>query len=248
MTSPGVPGLPEFPGAVGLSGLDVYPWQAADGLYGGSPHVHTCCSECYVVVAGSGELHTLTATGAQRTPLAPGDVVWFTPGTVHRAVDLGGLRVVVVMENSGLPEAGDAVMTFPPQHLASPQAYAAAASLTGPDGTPSAERARARRDLAVAGYAEILRRTEAGDPAAVREFLDAAAALVRHRAPEFRRRWEAGAAASAAATAARIDALEGGDGSHLAEGRVSRLPRQDATLGMCGFLSAYDPARRGAHS
>ena len=239
-------GLPEFPGAVGLSALDVYDWEAADGICGGSPHLHTCCAEAYVVVAGEGELHTLTSDGAGRRPLRAGDVVWFTPGTVHRAVDRGGLRVVVVMENSGLPEAGDAVMTFPPEHLADPGAYARAASLLGPDGQPSEERARARRDLAVAGYAEILRRTEAGDASALEQFRAAAAALVAPRLAEFRRRWADGALAAATRTGERLDALERGDASHLAEGRVAGVQRPAPTFGMCGRLGAYDAARRAA--
>ena len=240
----GAAGVPQFPGAVGLSTLDVYPWEAPDGLHGGSPHVHTCCAECYVVVAGTGELHTLTAAGAQRTPLAPGDVVWFTPGTVHRAVDTGGLRVVVVMENGGLPEAGDAVLTFPPQHLADPEAYARAASILGPDGRPSAERARARRDLAVEGHAELLRRTEAGDASALAEFHTAAAALVAPRLAEFRARWEAGAAETARRTGEHLAALERGDATHLGTARVVHLPRPATTLGMCGHLAAHDGPRR----
>ena len=63
---------PDLPGAVGITALRVYPWDAEDGLCGGSPHVH-----------------------------------------LHRAVNDGDLQVVVVMRNSGLPEAGDAVLTFP---------------------------------------------------------------------------------------------------------------------------------------
>jgi hypothetical protein len=33
---------PDLPGAVGLTALRVYDWDAADGLCGGSPHVHLC--------------------------------------------------------------------------------------------------------------------------------------------------------------------------------------------------------------
>src|SRR3954451_10307920 len=83
-------GLPEFPGGVGISALRVYPWETADGLCGGSPHVHLCCSECYIVVGGTGRLQTLTAAaGLVESPLHTGDVVWFTPGTIHRAVNDG---------------------------------------------------------------------------------------------------------------------------------------------------------------
>ncbi|WP_369054640.1 cupin domain-containing protein [Kineococcus terrestris] len=235
--------VPELPGAVGISRLAVYPWRSVDGLHGGSPHVHTACTECYVVVGGRGELHTLTADGPQERELRPGDVVWFTPGTVHRAVNAGDLEVVVVMQNSGLPEAGDAVMTFPPEHLVSPEAYAAAASLTGPDGTPSLERARARRDLAVEGYAEVLRRTREGDASALADFHAAAAALVRHRVDEFRRRVEEGAAAAVRATHEQLDALAAGDAAHLRRAVVTGLPRrEEPLLGMCGFLSPYLPA------
>jgi hypothetical protein len=38
-------------------------------------------------------------------------IAWFTPGTVHRMVNGSGLRATVLMQNSGLPEAGDAVFT-----------------------------------------------------------------------------------------------------------------------------------------
>jgi uncharacterized cupin superfamily protein len=113
--------------------LAVYDWDAADGLCGGSPHVHLCCTECYVVVGGSGRLQTLTASGAGEQPLRPGDVVWFTPGTVHRAVNDGDLQVVVLMQNSGLPEAGDAVLTLPAEHLADRDSYERAVAAPSPE-------------------------------------------------------------------------------------------------------------------
>src|SRR4051812_34273267 len=102
-----------FPGGVGVSDLRVYDWPTADGLCGGSPHIHLLCAEAYVVVEGSGSVQTMTWQGYAETPLTPGAVVTFTPGTIHRLVNDGGLRIVVVMQNSGLPEAGDAVFTFP---------------------------------------------------------------------------------------------------------------------------------------
>ncbi|WP_206330798.1 cupin domain-containing protein [Modestobacter sp. KNN46-3] len=235
--------VPPLPGAVGLSGLSVYPWDTADGLHGGSPHLHLCCSEAYVVVAGRGRLQTLTlAGGAAELPLTAGDVVWFTPGTIHRAVNDEDLQVVVVMENSGLPEAGDAVLTLPAEHLRDPDAYAAATSLVGPDGQPSPERARARRDLAVAGFLELRERTAAGDAGALTAFHEAAAALVRPRVPDWRERWTAGALAAAHRTGERLDALTEGEAPHLRAAGVHRLSRQaEPVLGMCGFLSPYLP-------
>ena len=119
-----------LPGAVGLSHLSAYDWEAADGVCGGSPHLHLACTEAYVVTGGRGAVQTLTAPTAYRDiPLEPGSVAWFTPGTVHRMVQGGDLRITVLMQNSGLPEAGDAVFTFPPEVLADPERYAAAAAL-----------------------------------------------------------------------------------------------------------------------
>lgn len=243
-------GPPPFPGAVGISNLRVYPWQTDDGLHGGSPHVHLCCTECYVVVGGRGRLQTLTAGGFAEQPLACGDVVWFTPGTIHRAVnDDGELRVVVLMQNSGLPEAGDAVLTLPPAYLKDPEKYRRAVSLVGPDGSPQqpADRARARRDLAIEGFRELRRRFSAGDTAALDEFYAAAAALVRPQLDAWQARWEDGPAAVSRRTGEQIEALRRGDHRHLTEATVSRIeqPAQDA-LGMCGFLSRYDPVRTGS--
>ena len=111
----------QFPGGTALSGLAVYDWATEDGLCGGSPHLHTVCTEAYAVIGGTGSLQTLTRAGFQEVPLRAGSVVWFTPGTIHRAVNTdGSLRVLVVMANAGLPEAGEAVLTFPPEIVSDP--------------------------------------------------------------------------------------------------------------------------------
>lgn len=240
--------LPDFPGSVGLSALSVYPWPTADHEHGGSPHVHLASAECYVVIGGRGRLQTLDHRGPGEHRLEPGDVVWFTPGTIHRAVNDGGLRVLVLMQNSGLPEAGDAVMTFPPEYL-DPSRYADAASTLDDLGRPSEERARARRDLALRGYGELLDQFRRGDTEALEEFYRAAAALT---APNLRR-WtqlvEEGAARSATRTVQQIEALRSGDHSHLFQAETARIagpPTQ--SLGMCGFLRAYDPIRRSGGS
>lgn len=108
-----IPGFTGLPGAVAVSHLRVYDWPAADGVSGGTPHLHLTCSEAYVVTGGRGAVQTLTASGYEVTPLTPGTVAWFTPGTIHRLVDEGDLRITVLMQNGGLPEAGDAVLTLP---------------------------------------------------------------------------------------------------------------------------------------
>ncbi|HEY3482340.1 MAG TPA: cupin domain-containing protein, partial [Streptomyces sp.] len=87
---------PEFPGAIGISELNAYPWPTADDEHGGSPHLHLACTEAYIVVGGRGRLQTLNRSGPGTKPLRPGDVVWFTPGTIHRALNDGDLRVIVI--------------------------------------------------------------------------------------------------------------------------------------------------------
>lgn len=233
------PERPAFPGATAVSGLHVYDWPAADGLCGGSPHVHLACTESYVVVGGSGELHTLTVAGLERTALLPGVLAWFGPGTIHRAVNHAELRVVVVMQNSGLPEAGDAVLTFPPEILRDPEAYREAAR------AGDAESARRRRDLAVAGHLELAAAVAQGRTEALAEFYRLAVAL---RAELFES-WDAvvsaGALTAARRTAEQISALRRGEIDHLlAAGlRVEGAPEPaHRAYGMCGRLDRYPPA------
>ncbi|MFF1544585.1 cupin domain-containing protein [Streptomyces sp. NPDC058291] len=228
-----------LPGGVAVSHLCVYDWPAADGLHGGTPHVHLACSEGYVVTHGRGAVHTLTAAGHRVTPLAPGTVAWFTPGAVHRLVNEGDLRITVLMQNGGLPEAGDAVLTLPPEHLADPDAYAAATAIPADAPREEQERvARARRDLALEGCRAL---REAPDPgAALAAFHRAAAALVRPRLAEWRERWAQGARAAAEATGEQLDRLADGDVSHLAEAVVrAEEPSVHGKFGMCGRLDVY---------
>lgn len=225
-----------LPGGVALSHLRVYDWPAADGLHGGTPHLHLTCSEGYVVTGGRGSVQTLTTSGYEVTPLAPGTVAWFTPGTIHRLVNDGDLRITVLMQNGGLPEAGDAVLTLPPEYLADPEAYAAATTI--PADAPEEEQARiarARRDLALEGYRAL---REA--PEGLAAFHRAAAALVRPRIDAWRERWRRGARAAAEATGEQLDRLARGDASHLADAVVrAEQPSTRGRFGMCGRLDAY---------
>jgi mannose-6-phosphate isomerase-like protein (cupin superfamily) len=224
-------GLPPFPGGVGLSGLQVYDWPTADGLCGGSPHLHLTCSEAYVVIGGAGQVQTLTYEGFAETALEPGSVVWFTPGTIHRLINGdGSLRIVVIMQNGGLPEAGDAVFTFPPAVLADPSAYERAA----------ADDPRRRRDLAIEGFLELRRRTETGDRGALDDFFRAGVARKAGRFDEWEEHWRTGALAAAARTGDQLKRLRDGDWSHLREAGVHRLSRpEETTYGMCGHLDTY---------
>ncbi len=236
------PGLAGFPGATGVTRLHVYDWPTVDGLAGGSPHLHTASAEGYVVLGGHGAVQTLSGDGYAEHRLAPGDLVWFTPGTVHRLINGGDLDILVVMQNAGLPEAGDAVLTFPTPVLADPAAYRRAATLPhGVGDEELAAAARARRDLAVEGYLSLVERVTAEGPSALRALYDAAARLVCDRTVEWESRWRDGAAAQATATGAHLAALARGDGTHLS---ASSVQRREAVpppprYGMCGRLQVW---------
>ncbi|MFB7508135.1 cupin domain-containing protein [Streptomyces broussonetiae] len=234
-----VPSLP-LPGAVGLSHLNAYEWEAADGVRGGSPHLHLVCTEAYVVTGGRGAVQTLSPDGYRDIPLGPGSLAWFTPGTVHRMVQGGDLRITVLMQNSGLPEAGDAVFTFPPEVLADPERYAAAATVPPGTGADTEAAARRRRDLAVEGYLTLREALIAGDAGPYRSFQEAAARLVRARVSAWRELWRAGALATAERTGAQLDALESGDPAYLADATAYQSePSRRGGFGMCGRRDEY---------
>nr|WP_206686752.1 MULTISPECIES: cupin domain-containing protein [Microbacterium] len=223
-----------FPGGVAVTDLEVYDWEAADGCRGGSPHLHTASSEGYVVGGGSGAVQTLSAAGFEEHPLVPGDVVWFTPGTVHRLINGGDLRLLVVMANAGLPEAGDAVLTFPADVLDDPEAYATAAAVTPGDEAA----ARARRDLALDGFAQL----RAGGADALAAFHARAVRIVQPRIAGWRELWESTVAAETTRVGEQLTALAAGDPGRMATASVTRAqPRSAArTLGVCGRLRTWE--------
>jgi len=261
-----------FPGATAITVLDVYDWVAPDGLPGGSAHVHLASTEGYVVASGAGRLQTLGERGYAETPLRPGDCLWFTPGTIHRLVNEGDLRLFVVMQNAGLPEHGDAVLTFPPEILADPDAYARAATLPsggqpagggarggeaggsagagvlGGDGTRDsgvAAAARRRAGLAVEGYLALRERVLESGPGALADFYAAALRLAGQRADDWRDRWQAGALATAELTGDHLDEIGAGVAGHLDAAGLWRIerPAEERSYGMCGRLTTYPAAR-----
>jgi len=227
----------QLPGAVGVSKLCVYDTVTPDGLPGGTPHLHLCCTEAYVVIAGTGAVQTLSGQdGFAEHDLRPGAVLWFTPGTIHRLVNHGGLEIIVLMSNTGLPEAGDAVFTFPLDVVRDPGRYAEAATLPN-GGAPGTDITTAyrRRDLAVQGFHELR------DSGALPEFYDAAMKLKQPLLDDWRKRWEQGARDAAEQTGRQLAALIDNDPAHLRESRVSAKPGPDEVgrLGMCGLLNTY---------
>ncbi|TDS86438.1 cupin domain-containing protein [Nesterenkonia aurantiaca] len=242
--------LPRFPGGTSLSQLCVYDWETSDGLHGGSPHLHTLSTEAYVVTSGRGEVHTISAAGPAVDELAAGSLLWFTPGTVHRLVNHDQLQMQVIMSNAGLPEAGDAVLTFPEEILADPQRYRDAVALPAEaDQDGRAEAARARRDLAIEGHRQLLSRIEVQGPQAMQHFHALAVGLVRPRVRDWQQIWERSVEAETERTRAQLLALGAGNGAHLQEAAVIRgEPRPEPRLwGMCGRLQTWTGAGPEQH-
>jgi mannose-6-phosphate isomerase-like protein (cupin superfamily) len=140
---------------IGITHLTVYDGRPGpDGVVGGCAHVHAITDEAYFVVAGSGAIDLHDAThGFRRVPLAAGSYVQFAPGTLHRAVNHGGLQVVCVMSNSGLAERGDARIYFGPDADADPALYDQLKRLT----EKGYEGALERRDRSAQAYTSLLR-------------------------------------------------------------------------------------------
>ena len=230
-----------LPGGIGVSLLTVYDVEAPDGLAGGTPHVHLACSEGYCVIAGSGAVQTLNPRGFTETPLQAGAVVWFDPGTIHRLVNAGGLKILALMSNSGLPEAGDAVLTLPPEHLTDRDTYLKATTLTG-EGEARTPSAMARRNLALEGFAVLRESFEANGASALDDFYAAAVRIVQPRLADWRKRWEQGARRLADETGAALDALDAGTAPHLQTAELHELPAptEFGRHGMCGRLDVYD--------
>jgi mannose-6-phosphate isomerase-like protein (cupin superfamily) len=237
-----------LPGGISVTHLRVYDSEGPDGLRGGSPHLHFACSEAYFVAAGQGSVQTLCQSGFQEVPLQPGSIVWFTPGLIHRLINHdGGLEIYVVMENAGLPEHGDSLLTLAPHYLKDEPAYLEVASLspTGAVFANSAEAARHRRDLAVEGFLALRHAFESNGASTLSEFYDQAVQLMKVKAYEWRELWEAGPASTIRRTESYLQALAAGSGSYLSDGAVFDLPvdLKDETrkLGFCGTLRPYFP-------
>jgi mannose-6-phosphate isomerase-like protein (cupin superfamily) len=241
----GQPGPEPFPGGTSITHLKVYDTLGPDGLAGGSPHMHFACTETYLVVNGRGAVQTLSGEGFREVGLRPGSVVWFTPGLIHRLINEdGSLELFVVMENAGLPEHGDSILTFPPPYLEDESSYLQVASLdrAGAVFAESGEAARRRRDLAVKGFLSL---REGFDRGSLQAFYDRAVHLIRAKEPAWRKIWEAGPVKAARRTQAFLDHLRAGTSAYLEGGRVFEITadpeRERRKLGFCGTLRTYLP-------
>jgi hypothetical protein len=242
-----------FPGGTGVTHLAVYDWSGPDGRPGGAAHMHFVCTEGYLVLGGSGRLQTLGPQGFDETRLTPLTLAWFSPGVIHRLVNDGDLRIAVVMQNSGLSEAGDAVLTFPPEYLTDADAYRAVAATPEPTGTEKADEiaaeatARHRAELAVSGFLQLRQRYATQGPAALEEFYAAAARLIRPRLGHWRDTWHHGAWEAARRTGEQLDALTAGSHAYLYESGLTVLgPPPERGYGVCGRLASYPTAATGS--
>jgi mannose-6-phosphate isomerase-like protein (cupin superfamily) len=237
-----------LPGGISVSHLRVYDSPGPDRLSGGSPHMHFACTEAYFVLGGKGIVQTLSGQGYREIPLRSGSVVWFTPGVIHRLInDDGRLEIYVVMENEGLPEHGDSVLTFPDEHLRNEEEYLKVASLT-PKGSVYADNrdaARRRRDLAVDGFLALKKRVDTEGIIALRPFYERAVHLLKPKASVWRKVWQTGPAATIHRTEQYLNALSSGSSEYLSDSTVFEIPFNPETeirkFGFCGTLRPYLP-------
>lgn len=238
----GPAGLPPLPGMTALSRIDAYDTVSPDGLRGGTPHVHLACTECYIVLRGQGSLQLLGPHGYQEVELRPGAVVWFEPGIVHRDINADGrLQFLALMENAGLPEAGDQVMTFPPEVLDDPAAYRSWAALPDDsvDRATIEDKARRRRDLAVDGFAALRRDVDERGTAALEDFYGRARRLVAADVDRWRDVWGQRISPHARDVETRLDAVEEGSCDLWMRAGFGAFPDGQTAVhfGMCGMLT-----------
>lgn len=207
--------------------------------------MHFACSEAYLVIKGRGAVQTLSSSGFREIPLRAGSMVWFTPGLIHRLVNTDAqLEIFAVMENAGLPENGDSVLTFPLEYLQDEVSYLQSASLGDIGLVPADQQdaARKRRDLAVRGFQMLRAELEHGS---LQNFYDQATRLMRSKEPAWRGIWEAGPKKTIQRTKNFLDKLNLGSSDYLNEGTVFEVPvdpeAESRKLGMCGTLRPYLP-------
>jgi mannose-6-phosphate isomerase-like protein (cupin superfamily) len=233
-----------LPGGVGVSYLEVYESESPDGIRGGSAHVHLSCTESYVVIGGSGRLQTLSRQGFEEIELHERQVVWFTPGVVHRLVSNGDLDIIIVMQNGGLPESGDCILSFPEEYLKDRARYREAVQLPpielGRDVVDAA--AKTRKDLSITGFVALRAAVERDGFAALEAFYRDAAALVEGDRDRWRELWQQGAVQATETTGSQLDELDGGDLSYLAQGalRMTEVRAGSPRAGMCGRITSFD--------
>ena len=231
-----------MPGATLTTRLKVYDTAGPDGQLGGTPHLHLCCTEMYFVIGGSGYVEVIDETGFSIVELPLHAAYIFSPGTIHRLINPHkDLELFIMMQNSGLPERGDNIVTFRDEIMQSQEKFAAAMKVQ------SLEDGYRRRDQGVEGFLELKKAFKQGDNegrAALHKFYDLGAKRSANRHAEWRAVVNEGALAEANRSLAILDELAKGDTSYLtATQQHLVLPKPHSMVGFCGHLNRYfDPA------
>ncbi|MBX3066413.1 MAG: cupin domain-containing protein [Anaerolineae bacterium] len=231
-----------MPGATLVTRLKVYDTETPDGQYGGTPHFHFMCTEMYFVVAGSGHVELIDHNGFSRVDLYPHSALIFSPGTIHRLINPNrDLELLVVMQNSGLPERGDNVVCFGEEWMADDAKFAEAMKVS------SFEEAYVRRDRGVEGFLQIKAAFERGEEEgrqALQHFYDLAADRTRNLRANWRSIVENGAQAEVNASLDHLAALDAGSTDFLANSQQYLIHAGEYNKpGFCGKLNRYfDPA------
>jgi mannose-6-phosphate isomerase-like protein (cupin superfamily) len=231
-----------MPGSSLMSRLKVYGTAAIDGQIGGTPHVHLLCTEMYLVLGGSGAVEIIDKNGFSRVDLGQHDALLFSEGTIHRLINPNGdLEILVIMQNSGLPERGDNVVCFAENYLANDTVYAQAMRVS------TLEEAYQRRNRGVEGFLELkgaFARSQAEGQAALERFYTFAAERTKNRHDEWQRIVQAGAMSAAQESQEHLDALAKQNFDYLSQSNFHLIKAKETqALGFCGHLDRYfDPA------
>ena len=228
-----------LPAGVGLTHIKVYDTPGPDGTISGGAHIHLVCSEIYFCLKGKGQLECLSIDGIDTIDLEPNKVVFFRPGTFHRVLNPNrDLELLAIMQNGGLPERGDFVMSFPPEILSNLAAYNTALRATTPAD------ALKRRDLSLQGYLAIkaaFARSKEEGQTALRAFYKAARNLIAPKVDGFEWVLKAGAQTEVKLSLDACDFLKSGTTEYLEHSRHAEIfpLHEPARPGMCGELHPY---------
>lgn len=231
-----------MPGSTLITRLKVYDTAAPDGQRGGTPHVHLLCSELYFVLSGQGEVEIIDSKGFARIELRQNDAFLFSPGTIHRLINPhGDLHLLITMQNSGLPERGDNVVTFDESIMGDEDRFTDAMRVTTFDDVMR------RRDAGVYGFlalkAAFEQDVEQGR-AALSQFYRHAVARADKHYPEWAVVITGGAMQDSTQSFARAADLMTGGGDHLYQAAHVLMPGGGVEkFGFCGIITRYfDPA------
>jgi mannose-6-phosphate isomerase-like protein (cupin superfamily) len=231
-----------MPGSTLVTRLKVYDSVTPDGQCGGTPHFHFLCTEMYFVLNGTGAVELIDAHGFSRVDLLPHSALVFSPGTIHRLINPNGdLEILVIMQNSGLPERGDNIVCFADEWLADKEHYDEAMRVQ------TLEDAYRRRDRGVDGFLKLKAAFDEDAEkgcTALRHFYRRAGQLVESKMGEWESIIKDGALAEAQASSQRLQLLRDNQTDYLFGAQHLLVKAQSyATLGFCGHLNRYfDPA------